>query len=54
MALDALDAAHIPLQSNIRFIWEGEEEAGSHISSRFWMRIARSCTATCGWSAMVL
>ncbi len=29
MALDALDAAHIPLRANIRFIWEGEEEAGS-------------------------
>ena len=29
MALDALDAAHIPLRSNIRFVWEGEEEAGS-------------------------
>jgi acetylornithine deacetylase/succinyl-diaminopimelate desuccinylase-like protein len=28
-ALSALQAAHIPLQSNIRFIWEGEEEAGS-------------------------
>src|SRR5947209_7203548 len=29
MALDALDAAHIPLRSNVRFVWEGEEEAGS-------------------------
>jgi acetylornithine deacetylase/succinyl-diaminopimelate desuccinylase-like protein len=28
-ALDALQAAHIALQSNIRFIFEGEEEAGS-------------------------
>ncbi len=28
-ALDALNAAHIPLRSNIRFVWEGEEEAGS-------------------------
>ena len=28
-ALDALNAARIPLQSNIRFIFEGEEEAGS-------------------------
>jgi len=28
-ALDALRAAHIPLQANIRFVWEGEEEAGS-------------------------
>jgi len=28
-ALDALRAAKIPLQSNIRFIWDGEEEAGS-------------------------
>jgi acetylornithine deacetylase/succinyl-diaminopimelate desuccinylase-like protein len=28
-ALDALDAAHIPLRSTIRFVWEGEEEAGS-------------------------
>src|SRR5580693_9070725 len=28
-ALDALNAAHIPLQSNIRLIFEGEEEAGS-------------------------
>jgi acetylornithine deacetylase/succinyl-diaminopimelate desuccinylase-like protein len=28
-ALDALKAAGIPLQSNLRFVWEGEEEAGS-------------------------
>ena len=28
-ALDALKAAHIPLRANIRFVWEGEEEAGS-------------------------
>src|SRR3982074_265099 len=28
-ALSALQAAHIPLQANIRFVWEGEEEAGS-------------------------
>ena len=28
-ALEALQAAHVPLQSNIRFVWEGEEEAGS-------------------------
>jgi acetylornithine deacetylase/succinyl-diaminopimelate desuccinylase-like protein len=28
-ALSALQTAHIPLQSNIRFVWEGEEEAGS-------------------------
>ena len=28
-ALDALRAAHVPLRSNIRFVWEGEEEAGS-------------------------
>jgi acetylornithine deacetylase/succinyl-diaminopimelate desuccinylase-like protein len=28
-ALSALQATHIPLQSNIRFVWEGEEEAGS-------------------------
>ena len=28
-ALDALRAARIPLRSNIRFVWEGEEEAGS-------------------------
>jgi len=28
-ALDALRGAHIPLRSNIRFVWEGEEEAGS-------------------------
>ena len=33
-ALDALRGAHIPLRSNIRFIWEGEEEAGSrHLES---------------------
>jgi len=33
-ALDALRAANIPLRSNIRFIWEGEEEAGSpHLES---------------------
>ena len=29
MALDAIQAAKIPLHSNLRFIWEGEEEAGS-------------------------
>ncbi len=29
VALDALEAAHIPLRANIRFVWEGEEEAGS-------------------------
>jgi acetylornithine deacetylase/succinyl-diaminopimelate desuccinylase-like protein len=28
-ALDALRAAGVPLQANIRFVWEGEEEAGS-------------------------
>jgi acetylornithine deacetylase/succinyl-diaminopimelate desuccinylase-like protein len=28
-ALDALRAAHLPFRSNIRFVWEGEEEAGS-------------------------
>ena len=28
-ALQALQAAHIPLHANIRFVWEGEEEAGS-------------------------
>lgn len=28
-ALDALRAANIPFRSNIRFVWEGEEEAGS-------------------------
>jgi acetylornithine deacetylase/succinyl-diaminopimelate desuccinylase-like protein len=28
-ALDALQAAKIPFKSNIRFVWEGEEEAGS-------------------------
>jgi acetylornithine deacetylase/succinyl-diaminopimelate desuccinylase-like protein len=28
-ALSALQSAHIPLQANIRFVWEGEEEAGS-------------------------
>jgi len=28
-ALSALQSAHIPLHANIRFIWEGEEEAGS-------------------------
>jgi acetylornithine deacetylase/succinyl-diaminopimelate desuccinylase-like protein len=33
-ALDALHAAKIPLKSNIRFVWEGEEEAGSpHLES---------------------
>ncbi len=29
VALDALQAAKIPLRANIRFVWEGEEEAGS-------------------------
>jgi len=29
VALDALHAAKIPLRSNVRFVWEGEEEAGS-------------------------
>jgi acetylornithine deacetylase/succinyl-diaminopimelate desuccinylase-like protein len=28
-ALDALRAAHIPIKANLRFVWEGEEEAGS-------------------------
>ena len=28
-ALDALQAAHIHLQANLKFVWEGEEEAGS-------------------------
>jgi acetylornithine deacetylase/succinyl-diaminopimelate desuccinylase-like protein len=28
-ALSALQAAKIPLRANIRFVWEGEEEAGS-------------------------
>ncbi len=28
-ALDALQAAHVPLKANVRFVWEGEEEAGS-------------------------
>jgi acetylornithine deacetylase/succinyl-diaminopimelate desuccinylase-like protein len=28
-ALDALRNAHIPLKANIRFVWDGEEEAGS-------------------------
>ncbi len=28
-ALSALQSAHIPLKANIRFVWEGEEEAGS-------------------------
>jgi acetylornithine deacetylase/succinyl-diaminopimelate desuccinylase-like protein len=33
-ALDALDAAGIPLRSNIKFVFEGEEEAGSpHLAS---------------------
>jgi len=29
VALDALQAANIALRANIRFVWEGEEEAGS-------------------------
>ena len=28
-ALDALKAAHLPMKSNIKFVFEGEEEAGS-------------------------
>jgi acetylornithine deacetylase/succinyl-diaminopimelate desuccinylase-like protein len=28
-ALDALKAAGVPLRANLRFVWEGEEEAGS-------------------------
>ena len=33
-ALDALKAAGIPLRANLRFVWEGEEEAGSpHLES---------------------
>jgi acetylornithine deacetylase/succinyl-diaminopimelate desuccinylase-like protein len=28
-ALDALQAAKIPFKANLRFVWEGEEEAGS-------------------------
>lgn len=33
-ALDALRAGNVPFRSNVRFIWEGEEEAGSpHLES---------------------
>jgi acetylornithine deacetylase/succinyl-diaminopimelate desuccinylase-like protein len=33
-ALDALHASGVPLKANIRFVWEGEEEAGSpHLES---------------------
>ena len=33
-ALDAIKAAKIPLKANLRFVWEGEEEAGSpHLES---------------------
>jgi acetylornithine deacetylase/succinyl-diaminopimelate desuccinylase-like protein len=33
-ALDALHASGIPLRANVRFVWEGEEEAGSpHLES---------------------
>jgi acetylornithine deacetylase/succinyl-diaminopimelate desuccinylase-like protein len=28
-ALDALEGAHIPFKANLKFAWEGEEEAGS-------------------------
>src|SRR6516165_1013518 len=28
-ALDALQASQIPIKANLRFVWEGEEEAGS-------------------------
>lgn len=28
-ALHALQAEHVPLRANVRFVWEGEEEAGS-------------------------
>jgi acetylornithine deacetylase/succinyl-diaminopimelate desuccinylase-like protein len=28
-ALSALQAEHVPLKANLRFVWEGEEEAGS-------------------------
>lgn len=28
-ALRAIQAAHLPLRANLRFVWEGEEEAGS-------------------------
>ena len=28
-ALSALQATHVPLHANVRFVWEGEEEAGS-------------------------
>jgi acetylornithine deacetylase/succinyl-diaminopimelate desuccinylase-like protein len=28
-ALDALESAQIPFKANLRFVWEGEEEAGS-------------------------
>ena len=34
-ALDALQAAHIPLKANLRFVWEGEEEAGSPNLGKF-------------------
>ncbi len=29
IALRAIRAAHLPLRANLRFVWEGEEEAGS-------------------------
>jgi len=49
-ALDALKAAGIPLRSNIKFVFEGEEEAGSpHLASILakYTRAAasRSCSA---------
>jgi len=41
-ALDALRAAKIPLRANIRFVWEGEEEAGSPHLEQILDAIART------------
>ena len=50
-ALDALQAAHIPFKANLRFVWEGEEEAGSTNLARCSASIVTSSAATSGSSA---
>ncbi len=41
-ALDALKAAHIPLRSNIKFIFEGEEEGGSPHLAQIIVQVQRA------------
>ncbi|HEX8813692.1 MAG TPA: M20/M25/M40 family metallo-hydrolase [Terracidiphilus sp.] len=50
-ALAALQAARIPLRANIRFVWEGEEEAGSPHLEQILDANRDLCTGTSGWYA---